>query len=82
MKHLEVLEGAESRLHLFQIDLLGYNYIVVAVSVDQGTDPEVREHIYTFICICIFNLFVINSMCCVYVLEHDGELLIDRDGED
>ena len=77
MKNLEVLEGAESRLRLFQIDLLGYNYIVVAVSVDQGTDPEVRERIYIFICACIFNLFVINSMCCVYGLGVMAEWAID-----
>ncbi|KVI03743.1 NAD-dependent epimerase/dehydratase [Cynara cardunculus var. scolymus] len=52
-KHLEALEGAESRLRLFQIDLLDYDSIVAAVTgasgvfhlaspciVDQVHDPE------------------------------------------
>ncbi|KAK3019342.1 hypothetical protein RJ639_003873 [Escallonia herrerae] len=52
-KHLEALEGAESRLRLFQIDLLDYDSIVAAVTgaagvfhlaspciVDQVQDPE------------------------------------------
>lgn len=54
-KHLEALEGAESRLRLFQIDLLDYDSIVAAVSgvsgvfhlaspciVDQVHDPETQ----------------------------------------
>ncbi|GJR07152.1 hypothetical protein Tco_0530136 [Tanacetum coccineum] len=32
-KHLEALEGAETRLRLFQMDLLDYDSIVAAVSV-------------------------------------------------
>ncbi|KAL8260360.1 hypothetical protein R6Q59_028313 [Mikania micrantha] len=52
-KHLEALEGAESRLRLFQIDLLDYDSIVAAITgasgvfhlaspctVDQVHDPE------------------------------------------
>ncbi|KAK6935677.1 NAD-dependent epimerase/dehydratase [Dillenia turbinata] len=52
-KHLEALEGADARLHLFQIDLLDYNSIVAAIRgvsgvfhlaspciVDQVHDPE------------------------------------------
>ncbi|XP_059660908.1 cinnamoyl-CoA reductase CAD2-like [Cornus florida] len=52
-KHLEALEGAQSRLHLFQIDLLHYDSIVAAVTgangvfhlaspciVDQVHEPE------------------------------------------
>ncbi|XP_059660907.1 cinnamoyl-CoA reductase CAD2-like [Cornus florida] len=52
-KHLEALEGAQSRLHLFQIDLLHYDSIVAAVTgangvfhlaspciVDRVHDPE------------------------------------------
>ncbi|XP_059660423.1 cinnamoyl-CoA reductase 1-like [Cornus florida] len=52
-KHLEALEGAQSRLHLFQIDLLHYDSIVAAVAgangvfhlaspniIDQVHDPE------------------------------------------
>ncbi|KAK2982730.1 hypothetical protein RJ640_025146, partial [Escallonia rubra] len=52
-KHLEALEGAESRLRLFQIDLLDYDSIVAAVTgaagvfhlaspciVEQVQDPE------------------------------------------
>lgn len=52
-KHLEALEGAESRLRLFQIDLLDYDSIVAAVTgasgvfhlaspciVDKVHDPE------------------------------------------
>lgn len=52
-KHLQALEGAESRLRLFQIDLLDYESIVAAVTgasgvfhlaspctVDQVHDPE------------------------------------------
>ncbi|CAH9075282.1 unnamed protein product [Cuscuta epithymum] len=52
-KHLEAMEGAESRLTLFQIDLLDYNSILSAVSgttgvfhlaspctVDEVHDPE------------------------------------------
>ncbi|XP_028102422.1 cinnamoyl-CoA reductase 1-like [Camellia sinensis] len=52
-KHLEALEGAESRLRLFQIDLLDYDSIVAAVTgssgvfhlaspciIDQVKDPE------------------------------------------
>ncbi|KAA8543711.1 hypothetical protein F0562_021543 [Nyssa sinensis] len=52
-KHLEALEGADSSLRLFQIDLLNYDSIVAAVSgasgvfhlaspciVDQVHDPE------------------------------------------
>ncbi|XP_059658589.1 cinnamoyl-CoA reductase 1-like [Cornus florida] len=52
-KHIEALEGAQSRLHLFQIDLLHYDSIVAAVAgangvfhlaspciVDQVHDPE------------------------------------------
>ena len=57
-KHLEALEGAESRLRLFQIDLLDYDSIVAALTgasgvfhlaspctVDRVRDPEV---IYCF----------------------------------
>ncbi|KAH7837659.1 hypothetical protein Vadar_016415 [Vaccinium darrowii] len=52
-KHLQALEGAESRLRLFQIDLLDYDSIVAAVNgttgvfhlaspciVDEVKDPE------------------------------------------
>ncbi|KAI8523523.1 hypothetical protein RHMOL_Rhmol13G0080900 [Rhododendron molle] len=52
-KHLESLEGAESRLRLFQIDLLDYDSIVAAVNgaagvfhlaspniIDEVKDPE------------------------------------------
>ncbi|GMI88859.1 hypothetical protein like AT5G58490 [Hibiscus trionum] len=52
-KHLESLEGAESRLRLFQIDLLDYDSLVAAIkgcvgvfhlaspcSVDQVDDPQ------------------------------------------
>ncbi|XP_073062124.1 cinnamoyl-CoA reductase 1 [Primulina eburnea] len=52
-KHLEAMEGAESRLRLFQMDLLDYNSIVAAVTgtagvfhlaspciVDQVHDPQ------------------------------------------
>ncbi|KAK9069080.1 hypothetical protein SSX86_013196 [Deinandra increscens subsp. villosa] len=35
-KHLEALEGAESRLRLFQIDLLDYDSIVAAVAGASG----------------------------------------------
>lgn len=54
-KHLEALEGADSRLRLFQIDLLDYNSIVSALNgcagvfhlaspciVDQVQDPQVQ----------------------------------------
>lgn len=53
-KHLEAMEGAESRLRLFQIDLLDYNSILAAITgatgvfhlaspciVDDVRDPEV-----------------------------------------
>nr|GLL30908.1 cinnamoyl-CoA reductase 1 [Ipomoea trifida] len=52
-KHLEAMEGAESRLRLFQIDLLDYNSILAAITgatgvfhlaspciVDDVRDPE------------------------------------------
>ncbi|CAM8922018.1 unnamed protein product [Rhodiola kirilowii] len=52
-KHLQLLEGAESRLRLFQIDLLNYDSIVAAIrgchgvfhvaspcTVDQVKDPK------------------------------------------
>nr|GMC52450.1 cinnamoyl-CoA reductase 1 [Ipomoea batatas] len=52
-KHLEAMEGAESRLRLFQIDLLDYNSILTAITgatgvfhlaspciVDDVRDPE------------------------------------------
>ncbi|XP_019178637.1 PREDICTED: cinnamoyl-CoA reductase 1 [Ipomoea nil] len=52
-KHLEAMEGAESRLRLFQIDLLDYNSLVAAITgatgvfhlaspctVDEVRDPE------------------------------------------
>lgn len=55
-KHLEALEGAETRLRLFQIDLLNYGSILTAVSgcagvfhlaspciVDEVQDPEVLD---------------------------------------
>ncbi|KAF9596696.1 hypothetical protein IFM89_012895 [Coptis chinensis] len=52
-KHLEALQGAESSLHLFQIDLLDYNSLLASINgtlgvfhvaspciVDRVTDPE------------------------------------------
>lgn len=58
-KHLEALEGAESRLRLFEIDLLDYESIVSAVTgasgvfhlaspciVDQVHDPDVMFCFY------------------------------------
>lgn len=55
-KHLLALEGAESRLLLFQIDLINYDSIVPAITgavgvfhlaspciVDEVKDPEVRS---------------------------------------
>lgn len=55
-KHLEALEGADSRLRLFQMDLLDYESIVAAVKgavglfhlaspciVDQVHDPKVSS---------------------------------------
>ena len=53
-KHLQAFEGAETRLSLFEIDLLNYDSIVAAVNgcagvfhlaspciVDQVQDPQV-----------------------------------------
>lgn len=58
------MEGAESRLRLFQMDLLHYNSIVAAVTgaagvfhlaspciVDQVHDPQVRADLKTTFCI-------------------------------
>ena len=68
-KHLESLEGAESRLRLFQIDLLDYDSIAAAINgcagvfhlaspciVDQVHDPQVQARSLNPIITNIFNL--------------------------
>lgn len=60
-KHLLALEGAESRLRLYQIDLLNYDSIVPAITgavgvfhlaspciVDEVKDPEVGSRLFFF----------------------------------
>lgn len=64
-EHLKALEGAGTRLRLFQIDLLDYDSIVAAVNgcvgvfhlaspciVDQVLDPEVllTQRLYVLSC--------------------------------
>lgn len=61
-KHLLALEGAESRLRLFQIDLLNYDSIVAAMTgttgvfhlaspciVDKVDDPEVVSYNFSIL---------------------------------
>lgn len=76
-KHLEVLDGADSRLRLFQIDLLDYDSIVTAVNgavgvfhiaspctIDQVHDPEVRSSTQRLLCIITKRAFWFCALLC------------------
>ena len=60
-KHLETLEGVESRLHLFQINLFNYNSIIV---VDQTLRSE---NAFTFLFAHVSSISLLSIRCVVHM---------------
>ncbi|KAJ4968211.1 hypothetical protein NE237_014912 [Protea cynaroides] len=85
-KHLESLEGADSHLLLFQIDLVNYDSLFAAINgtvglfhlafpytIDRVLDPEIARRISTSQCSCAISSYAVSE-CSLVSNDGSGDM--------